>query len=70
MNCCIIGIAQVGHKQLLEIDSEGTGLGMTCGHSLHLHYHPCKSRKKKLGRAMKSPPKGKAAWADITRTKL
>ena len=38
------------------------GPGMSC--------HPHKSRKRKLRRAMKSPPKGKAAWADIACTKF
>ena len=33
-------------------------------------YHPHKPRKRKLGQAMKSPPKGKAAWADILHAKL
>ena len=31
--------------------------------------HPRKSRKRSLGRAMKSAPQGKAVWADIFRTK-
>ena len=37
---------------------------------IFLHCHPCKSRKRRLRWTMKSPPKGKAAWADITGTKL
>ena len=36
-----------------------TGLGMTPA------LYQCKSRKIMLRLAMKSPPKGEAAWADI-----
>ena len=32
--------------------------------------HPRKSRKRRLRWAMKSPPKAKAAWADIARAKF
>ena len=32
--------------------------------------HLCKSRKRRLGQAMKSLPKGKAAWADIACAKF
>ena len=31
--------------------------------------HPRKSRKRRLERAMESPPENKAAWADIARAK-
>ena len=36
------------------------------GDSPYSHYHPCKSRKRRLRQAMKSPSKGKAAWANIS----
>ena len=39
------------------------GLDMT-------RFHPRKSRKRRLRRAMKSPPKGKAARAVIARAKF
>ena len=54
-------------KKLLVIHVE-TGLGMT--RTNHPCCHPCKSRKSRLRRAMKSLPKGKAAWAAIARAKF
>ena len=44
-------------------DYNVAGLGMR-------RCHPRESRKRRLRRAMKSPPKGKAAWADIARAKF
>ena len=45
-------------------------LAWRMGNSPCPHCHMCKSRKRRLGWAMKSPPKGKAAWADIAHTKF
>ena len=41
-------------------------LAWHAGDSPYPHYHPCKSRKRRLRQAMKSPSKGKAAWANIS----
>ena len=57
-------------EKVTYIDVGAPGLGMIVGDSLHPHYHLCKSRKRKLGRVMKSLPKGKAACVDITRANL
>ena len=38
--------------------------------SPRLHYHQRKSRKGRLRWAMKSPPKGTVAWADIALAKF
>ena len=44
------------------ISKSGLGMRPRC--------HPSKSRKRRLTRAMKSPPKGKTAWANIARAKF
>ena len=52
---------------LVQVISE---LGMTCSASAKcLCYYLCKSRKRRLEWAMKSPVKGKAVWADIVLAK-
>ena len=55
-------------KILYEVDV--SSLGMTGRDGPRLPYHPCKSRKRRLGQAMKSPPQGNAASADIDDTKF
>ena len=45
-------------------------LAWRAGDRPHPCYHPRKPRKRKLGRAMKILPKGKAVWADIAHAKL
>ena len=47
-----------------------SGIGMTRGRYPRPRRHLRKSRKRRLRRAMKSPPKSKAAWADVTRAKF
>ena len=45
-------------------------LASHAGDSLCPRSHPRKWRKRRLRRAIKSPPKGKAAWADIACAKF
>ena len=45
-------------------------LAWCMGDSPHPRYHPCKSRKRGLAQVMKSLPKYKVVWADITHAKF
>ena len=52
---------------ITKADKCGTvqALAWHAGDNLCPRDHPSKSRKRRLGRAMKSPPYGKGEWSDI-----
>ena len=57
-------------KSTKNIQVIGQALALRAGDSPHPRCQACKSRKRRLRQAMKSVPKGKAAWANIFRAKF